>query len=131
MKALWYSSLFIVLSGCVVRQSIQKNKHALFAQKTLLAKFGNIPDLPLHARLQTVSYDIHHPDQIHVRYVTDDTNDIIIEYYQKNMERLGWSFVGISTIDDVCLQFSKPDVLCTVIIVKDVVTVFVVKKKDL
>lgn len=128
-KALWCSFL-LFCSGCFLKKDIVSKKDRIFAHKMLLAKFSNIPDLPLHAVLDQVDYDIHNPDQIQVRYFIDNAIDDVVDYYMKNMERLGWNCLGKMKLEACCLQFSKPDLLCTVIIEAKKVLVFVVKRKD-
>lgn len=126
MKIVVLCSLFIVCAGCTLHKA---NREQEFLEKTLLAKYSDIPDAPFHTVLQTVIAEENRPGQVQITYTTTMSQSQVIDFYEQEMERLGWNFIGKSLAKDVLLQYSKPDVFCSILLQQKKITVFVVQRK--
>ena len=112
----------LLLSSCAknshVKQSTTNNKHNRMPIDRVQQQEAMLVDIPIP--LFDERLPVYDPDSnlghstIMLGYKSSlDTNDIV-DFYTKQMERLGWNCIKLFHGVESLLQFESPDRLCTV-----------------
>ena len=129
MKKLFICSLFIfLLSGCVWRKevsSVRTREH-----QEVIAKFSDIPDAPFAVNLLNLVIDENNHDQLQLFYTISIPVQDVLVFYEQQMERLGWDMIAQSNLHDNFLIFSKPNKICSLLIINNKLTLYISNRKD-
>ncbi len=112
--------------SCTHRTKIQYKVQQDYQE--IVAKFADMPDSPFQAKLDNLIISDQCHDQVQIFYSCLMPKLDMIHFYQQQMERLGWELLGQSDIHDCLLCYSKPELLCCIIIRKDSIVLYRSKK---
>ena len=120
-------TFLVLLSGCAYHKKIQPQKSDYYQE--IIAKFADLPDAPFQAHVEKVVQSDQNPEQIQIFYTCNMPKVDVIAFYEQQMERLGWELYAQSDAVDSVLHYSKPTVLCTILISGNKFSLYVSTKK--
>ncbi len=129
MKIYGWLLVCLVLAGCLKQQPKLKkiDERALFARE-MIAKFSDIPDAPLQVTLESlqVSQDQH---QMQAVYTMMMTAQDVVNFYEQQMEWLGWEEIAQSTLQDIVVHYRKPGKMCSIVVTGSKLSIYLCTRK--
>lgn len=120
--------LCLLCSGCGVKQQ-PIIRHEKFQEKEIIAKYAELPDTPFQVVLDSIATIPYESDQIQMFYTTTMKNQELIDFYQQQMERLGWDLLAESHAQDCLLHYVKPTQICSILISQQRLHIYLSNKK--
>lgn len=120
--------IMLVVAGCRKKISVG-NTEKIQEYREIIAKFADLPDAPFQASIDRIAILPENHDQLQIFYRVTMPVDEIVLFYQQQMERLGWQLYAQSTIEDVVLHYTKPEQICSLIIRKNQLSIYIMHKQ--
>lgn len=119
----------LLLAGCGMQKKVSVKSPQALEQQEIIAKFADLPDAPFQVQLQKIAVSPEDHSQLQIFYRYSMPQDDLISFYQQQMERLGWDLLAESTTHDCLMHYSKPSQLCSILIDRHQLSLYVCNKK--
>lgn len=119
--------LLPIIAGCAIKKSIKPTE--FLQQQEIIAKYADLPDAPFQLQLQKIAVSEKAHEQVQLFYTFAGPVEDLVSFYEQQMERLGWDLFARSDVQDYLLHFNKPDLLCSVLISQDHLSIYMSNKK--
>ena len=130
MYKTWYVTtliLFLMLTGCAMQKKIKPTHYEHYQE--IIAKFADLPDAPFQAELESIAISDQSHEQVQIFYTGNLSICDMKDFYQQQMERLGWELFAQSDIQDCILYYTKPEQLCSILIKERFLSIYYCNKR--